>query len=128
MIRPNINKLGYNTIPEQKLTYANQLNVRDWNLIINSLRAQTNGVVDYLRQLHEWLSILDTNTNILTSGYLITNVSYNTSSQALTVNYLNGTSETIEIGGGNANIYYNDTLPEDTTQIRSGDLYFKETS
>ena len=59
MMKPSINKLGYNTIPEQRLTYANQLNVRDWNLIINSLRAQTNGIVDYLRQLHEWLTILD---------------------------------------------------------------------
>jgi len=55
MNNPNINKLGYNTIPEQKLTYANQLTVREWNIIVNSLRAQTNGTVDFLRELYPWL-------------------------------------------------------------------------
>ena len=55
MNNPNINKLGYNTIPEQKLTYANQLTVREWNIIVNSLRAQTNGIVDFLKELYPWL-------------------------------------------------------------------------
>lgn len=124
--KPSINKLGYNTIPEQRLTYANQLSVRDWNLIINSLRAQTNGVVDYLRQLHGWLSIPDANLDALISGNLITNISYDIDSRLLTVNYLNGTPKTIETGS--VNIYYDDNLPEDTTKIKPGDLWLSEES
>lgn len=55
MVPDRINKLGYNTIPEQRLTYANQLTVREWNVIINSLRTQTNAITEYLKRIHEWL-------------------------------------------------------------------------
>ena len=44
-----------NSIPNQELSYANQLTVKQWNDIINVLRVQTNTTTNYLRQLHSWL-------------------------------------------------------------------------
>ena len=44
-----------NSIPNQELSYANQLTVKQWNDIINVLRIQTNTTTNYLRQLHSWL-------------------------------------------------------------------------
>ena len=45
----------YNNIDDQKLTYANQLSIKAWNNIINSLKAQANTNTIYLEYLHKWL-------------------------------------------------------------------------
>ena len=48
-------KILYNSIPEQRLTYANQLTVKSWNDIVNILKTQANINADYLERLHKWL-------------------------------------------------------------------------
>ena len=45
----------FNSIDEQRLSYANQLTVKSWNDIINILRVQTNTNTAYIKQLHNWL-------------------------------------------------------------------------
>ena len=47
-------KILYNSIPDQQLSYANQLTVKSWNDIINILKLQANINTDYLKKLHEW--------------------------------------------------------------------------
>ena len=44
-----------NSIPNQTLSYANQLTTQQWNTIINTLRTQTNDNTKYLKELHQWL-------------------------------------------------------------------------
>ena len=48
--------LVFNSIPEQHMTYANQLTLREWNNIVNMLRVQTNNTTIYLKQLHSWIT------------------------------------------------------------------------
>lgn len=48
-------KILYNSIPEQRLTYANQLTVKSWNDIVNILKTQANINADYIERLHKWL-------------------------------------------------------------------------
>ena len=45
----------------------------------------------------------------------------------ITFTKASGTTETFEIGSGNANIFYDDTLPSDTSTLKDGDLWFDET-
>ena len=45
----------HNTIGDQRLTYANQLNIQDWNNIINVLKTQANMNATYIANLHDWL-------------------------------------------------------------------------
>ena len=47
-------KILYNSVPDQRLTYANQLTVKNWNDIINILKVQANINADYLEKLHTW--------------------------------------------------------------------------
>ena len=54
----NINKrntIMYNNVSDQRLTYANQLNVQSWNDIINILKTQANINANYLSTLQIWL-------------------------------------------------------------------------
>ena len=44
-----------NSIPDQRLSYANQLTVQQWNNIINILKKQANENTAYLQMLHTWL-------------------------------------------------------------------------
>lgn len=48
-------KILYNSVPDQRLTYANQLTVKNWNDIINILKVQANINADYIEKLHSWL-------------------------------------------------------------------------
>lgn len=45
----------FNSVPDQQLTYANQLSVHSWNNIINTLSTQANSNAIYLKTLHTWL-------------------------------------------------------------------------
>ena len=49
------NTVTYNSISDQRLTYANQLTVKSWNDIINMLKTQANINATYLSTLHNWL-------------------------------------------------------------------------
>jgi len=105
---PNINKLGYNTVPNQNLTYANQLTVRDWNIIINSLRLQANATVDYLKQLHQWFFTE-------TIGWCNA-VNYDLSSLISATNSLNSRVNILESKVNNSNIFIESTdyiIPEE---------------
>lgn len=42
--------LFFNAIPEQRLTYANQLTIASWNDTINTIRVQLNALTQYLKQ------------------------------------------------------------------------------
>ena len=44
----------FNNVPEQRLTYANQLTVTAWNDIINTLRTQANAIAMYIKRLDYW--------------------------------------------------------------------------
>lgn len=48
-------KFIYNAIAEQTKTYANELEISEWNDIINILRLQTNASTTYEETLHKWL-------------------------------------------------------------------------
>ena len=66
----NINKrntIMYNNVSDQRLTYANQLNVQSWNDIINILKTQANINANYLSTLHNWLVGENETTYILNS-------------------------------------------------------------
>ena len=45
----------YNSIPDQKKVYANQLTTQEWNDIINILKTQSNVNAAYIERLHNWL-------------------------------------------------------------------------
>lgn len=49
------NNIMYNDVSDQRLTYANQLNVKSWNDTINILKTQANINASYLSTLHNWL-------------------------------------------------------------------------
>lgn len=59
----------YNSVPDQTLTYANQLTVYAWNDIINMLRTQANVNAEYIQTLHKWLIGIGTDTYALPSTY-----------------------------------------------------------
>ena len=44
----------------------------------------------------------------------------------ITFTKADGTTESFEMGSGNATVYYDDTLPEDTTKLKDGDIWFDE--
>ncbi len=44
----------------------------------------------------------------------------------ITFTKADGTTESFEIGSGNATIYYDDTLPEDASKLKDGDIWFDE--
>lgn len=71
--------------------------------------------------LLNWINELDDNM-----GNTIMGINYNVEEQTFTISFKDGTTDTIEMGSGNANIYYDDTLPQDTSKLKSGDLYFDE--
>lgn len=48
-------KFIYNAIAEQSKAYANELDITEWNDIINILRLQTNASTTYEETLHKWL-------------------------------------------------------------------------
>lgn len=45
----------FNSVPDQTLTYANQLTLKAWNDTINILRTQANVNAEYILTLHKWL-------------------------------------------------------------------------
>lgn len=55
-------------------------------------------------------------------------VSVSVVENTITFTKASGTTETFEIGSGNANIFYDDTLPEDTSTLKDGDLWFDKTN
>ena len=59
----------YNSVPDQTLTYANQLTVYAWNDIINMLRTQANVNAEYIQTLHKWFIGIGTDTYTLPSTY-----------------------------------------------------------
>ncbi len=59
-------------------------------------------------------------------GEMIVGVSVNENDGTITFEKNDGTTETFSLGSGNVNIYYDDTLPEDNTKIRTGDIWFNE--
>lgn len=81
------------------------------------------------------LNLIDNNENVISSisinldenlGDFISDVEYDTEENLLVFTYKSGDIESFEIGGGNVSIYYNDTLPEDASKLKKGDLYFEE--
>lgn len=60
------------------------------------------------------------------NGEMIVGVSV--TENTFTFTKADGTTESFEVGSGNANIYYDDTLPEDTSALKDGDLWFDETN
>ena len=71
--------------------------------------------------LKDWLDDLRNDV-----GNSVTSVNYSAEDQIITFSFKDGTTESFEMGSGNANIYYDDTLPQDTSKLKSGDLYFDE--
>ena len=73
--------------------------------------------------LLNWINELDDNI-----GNTIVGFAYSVETQKFIVTFKDGSNDEIEIsqGTGNANIYYDDTLPQDTSKLKSGDLYFDE--
>ena len=78
--------------------------------------------------LFGWLNELEDKVGVIEIGDFVESIDYDTEEQTFTINYSNGTTDTIEVGTGNANIYYDDTLPQNTAKLKSGDLYFDEQS
>lgn len=84
-----------------------------------------NGLISVLNRknqsIYDMLEDLDTRTN----DEVIVDVQVN--ENIITFIKANGSEDEFEIGSGNATIYYDDTLPEDTTRLKNGDLWFDET-
>ena len=66
----------YNNIDEQKLVHANQLSIRDWNIIINKLKSQANLNTSYLEEWTRWFfgpvefTLEDEYTSAIPKGFL----------------------------------------------------------
>ena len=82
-----------------------------------------HGLIAILNNKNESIFDVLEDLDSRTSDEVIIDVSVTDNS--ITFTKLSGEIETFEIG--NANIYYNDTLPE-ASQLREGDLWFDETN
>ena len=51
----NSDELLYNSIPNQNLTFANQLKIEDWNNIINVLRIQSNALTKNVKSMYPFI-------------------------------------------------------------------------
>ena len=71
--------------------------------------------------LKEWLDDLRDDV-----GNTVVGVSYDLEENTISFTYNNGETDTFEIGTGNANIYYDDTVPQNASKLKEGDLYFDE--
>lgn len=60
----NLKPVLYNSIPDQKKVYANELTTHEWNEIINILKTQSNVNAAYIERLHNWLVGEDGNISI----------------------------------------------------------------
>lgn len=106
--------LFFNAIPEQRLTYANQLTIASWNDTINTIRVQLNALTQYLKQF-DYLFFDETNPY----NWYSTVIQNNT----VPVGEVTDSKDTISYYGlknridTKSSIYIGDTAPENLNDI-----------
>lgn len=141
----------FNSVPDQQLTYANQLSVHAWNNIINVLSTQGNSNAIYLKTLHNWLIgttgadivlpneksfvtyVLDSINSIYTTQDVIrkqvTSTTANANKALSEVNLLTAEVESLKQNMPNEAAKYTNDMPTTATVggIEKGTTFFEKT-